>query len=409
MKNWLGVSLVAALLSACGGGDRTALPAAQPQAGVAFPSGASHEYPNYRAKALTGLGGGIGAGNSINDLGWVTGIASLSGSGSSHATLWRHGSAEDLGTLGGANSGVEWQVDNDRGIVAGISETSTSDPNNESWSCAAFFPTNGHTCLGFVWKDHTMTPLATLGGSNGYAAGVNERGAIVGWAETTYHDPTCVAPSHVLQFLPVVWEPGSAHTIHQLTPYGSDPDGAATAINDNGQIVGISGTCDQQVGRFSARHAVLWENGVAHDLGSLGGIAWNTPTALNEAGAVVGFADLRGDRNGNPKFHAFYWTRAGGMVDIGTLAGDKYSEALGINAQGIVVGVSYSAGFKRSRAFIWQSGKRLVNMQTLLPKSTNLSLLFANSINDAGQVSGEACVVSSTGCSSSPAFIADPI
>ena len=36
-----------------------------------------------------------------------------------------------------------------------------------------------------------MTGLPTLGGDNGFATGVNDRGQIVGWAEDNTHDPTC--------------------------------------------------------------------------------------------------------------------------------------------------------------------------------------------------------------------------
>ncbi|MBV8118264.1 MAG: hypothetical protein JOZ01_09810, partial [Candidatus Eremiobacteraeota bacterium] len=332
----------------------------------------------------------------------------LAGSSSSHAALWRHGAVTDLGTLGGANSAVEWPVKNDRGIIAGISETTTVDPNNESWSCEAFIPPDGHTCVGFAWRNGQMVALATLGGNNAYAAGVNERGQIAGWAENATHDPTCLAPSHVLQFEAVIWEPDAQHHVHALQPFGTDPDGAATAINDNEQVVGITGTCDQQVGRFSARHAVMWEHGVAHSLGSLGGIAWNTPTAINAAGQVVGFSDLCGDRNGNPKFHAFYWTRRGGMVDIGVLPGDRYSEALGINDLGEVVGVSYSAGFASSRAFVWSSGRKLTDLNKLTGPSSTIKLLYANDVNDNGEITGGACVVSGSTCSSTPAYLALP-
>jgi probable HAF family extracellular repeat protein len=254
-----------------------------------------------------------------------------------------------------------------------------------------------------------MTALSTLGGNNAYAAGVNERGQIVGWAENATHDPTCAQPNHVLQFEAVVWEPNAKHSIRALPPYGKDPDGAATAINDNGQIVGISGICDQQVGRFSARHAVMWDGGVAIDLGSLGGAAWNTPTAINAAGQVVGFSDLRGDRNGNPKFHAFFWTQSAGMVDIGTLPGDRYSEALGINDRGEVVGVSYGAGFKTSRAFVWQSGSRIADLDTLVGRNPSVKLLFANDVNDDGDIAGGACVIGGSTCSSTPAFKAIPL
>ena len=187
-----------------------------------------------------------------------------------------------------------------------------------------------------------MTALPTLGGYDGYAAGVNNPGVIAGWAEDNVHDSTCVSPQ-VLQFEPVIW--GADNRIHQLPTYSGDPDGAATAINDEGQVVGISGTCDVAVGAFSAAHALLWQDGAPINLGSLGGVAWNTPTAINSLGEVVGFSDLPGDQNGVPNFHAFLWTAETGMQDLGTLPGDVLSEALDINTRGQVVGLSCTAGF----------------------------------------------------------------
>ena len=69
--------------------------------------------------------------------------------------------------------------------------------------------------------------------------------------------------AQVLQFRAVLWDPkdGSKGKIkaRELPPFGDDSTSAATAINDEGQAVGISGDCDQAVGRFSAQHAVLWE------------------------------------------------------------------------------------------------------------------------------------------------------
>src|SRR5438046_9716081 len=47
------------------------------------------------------------------------------------------------------------------------------------------------------------------------------------------------------------------------------------------QVFGISGDCGIAVGGVSARHAVVWQNGVPIDLGNIGGNAWNTPTAIN--------------------------------------------------------------------------------------------------------------------------------
>lgn len=60
---------------------------------------------------------------------------------------------------------------------------------------------------------------------------------MAGFAENTISDPTRVAPQ-VLQFKPVIWEKGE---IQELPTFPADPDGEALAINDNGQVVGLSG------------------------------------------------------------------------------------------------------------------------------------------------------------------------
>src|SRR5271165_2929235 len=259
-----------------------------PMAGHAQGTDTSQKADNpsarYRVFNLGTLGGTSSSANTINNLGWAMGIANLTG--------------------------------NTAGLISGIAETATLNPLGESWSCSAFFPTapTFHNCLGFVWQWGVMTPLPTLGGYNGYAAGMNNRGQVAGWAENTVHDPTCVAPQ-VLQFEPVVYGPGRGK-IQQLPTFPGDPDGAATDINDQGQVVGISGTCFVAVGSFSAAHALLWQNGNVTNLGSLGGVAWNTPVAINNRSVVVGFSDLPGDGDGNPNFHAFIWTKSSGMQDL---------------------------------------------------------------------------------------------
>jgi probable HAF family extracellular repeat protein len=356
----------------------------------------------YSVVSLSTLGGTSGSGNAINNRDWAMGSANLAGNQTAHATIWLQGLTFDLGTLGGPNSGVEWPVKNNKGVVSGIAETDTANPLGEAWSCSAFFPTvTGDICFGFRWQNGVMTALPTLGGYDSYAAGVNGRGQIVGWAENTVEDPTCVAPQ-VEQFEAVVWEPDGQ--MHQLPPYTGDPDSAATAINDQQQVVGISGTCDVAVGAFSAAHALLWQNGEPVNLGSLGGVAWNTPTEINSAGEVVGFSDLPGDGNGAPNFHAFLWTAQSGMQDLGTLPGDTYSEALDINSQEQIVGLSCTANFASCRAFIWQNGV-MTDLNTLIPPNSPLYLLDAGSITDAGEITGQA---SDQSTGATPAFLAIP-
>ena len=247
----------------------------------------------YNVSTLASLGGTSSGGNSINDQSWAAGYSRLPDR-NRHATLWRNGALTDLNTLGGPNSSVTWNVKNTAGIIVGISQTATTpEPNAENWSSAAFYstPNNiGYINLGFVWQQGQMRGLPNFpGGNNGFATGANNLGQVVGWAENGFHDPTCCC-TQVLQFRPAMWTLGSPDQIHELPLIPGDTSGAATAINDNGQIVGISGICDQAVGRHTAKHAVLWENGGVTDIGNLGAQWWNTPTAINQHGDVVGFA-----------------------------------------------------------------------------------------------------------------------
>src|SRR5437870_4788460 len=348
----------------------------------------------YHVSTLASLGGTSSGGNSINDQSWVAGYSRLPDR-NRHATLWRNGALTDLGTLGGPNSSVTWNVKNTAGILVGISQTADPQLLGESWSSAAFYstPNNvGYINLGFVWKQGQMRGLPNFaGGNNGFATGANNLGQAVGWAENGVHDPMCCC-TQVLQFRPAMWTLGPPDQIHDLPLIPGDTSGAATAINDSGQIVGISGICDQAVGRHTARHAVLWENGGVTDLGNLGAQWWNTPTAINQRGDVVGF-------DGDPAFvegdilHAFMWNRQDVIRHLKPLQGrsPKHvdSEAYGINQARQVVGISCDANFIDCRAVIWVH----VNIPTDLNElkgSYSARLESAKDINDNGEITGRA-------------------
>jgi probable HAF family extracellular repeat protein len=375
--------LLAILIAAgCGG-------AALAQAKEKAKTKAKAKETQYQISNLDSLGGTNSRGNSINNRGWVAGYSNLAGNQSRRAALWQDSSILDLGTLGGPNSSVTWNVKNNRGIIVGIAQTATPDPLGEAWSSAAFYPganSTGFINLGFVWEMGEMRGLPTLGGNNGFATGANNRGQVVGWAENTCHDPTCVPPQ-VLQFRPVVWEldPDQAHEL-PLIP--GDTSGAATAINDKGQVVGISGICDQAVGRHTAKHAVLWDNGEVTDIGDLGAEFWNTPTAINQHGDVVGFAGSPGDPEGNA-LHAFIWTKADGIRALGELPGHTYSEASGINEHGQVVGVSCDPDFADCRAVIWENGV-ITDLNDLKAPGFPARLDNAKDINDQREITGRA-------------------
>lgn len=358
------------------------------------PAQSSLRERQYKIVDLGSLGGVNSRGNSINDRGWIAGYSNLSAT-VRHAALWRAGSTTplDLGTLGSPqrNSNVTWSVKNNNGLIVGISQTDTPMPLGENWSCAAFFPpatATGYTCLGFVWEDGVKRALNPLpGGNNSFATGANNRREVVGWAENGIHDPTCVANNQVLQFRPVVWQARSGEISELPTPPG-DSSGAATAINNRGQIVGITGDCDQAIGRRTARHAVLWDRGTIIDLGNLGAEYWNTPTNINNRGDVVGFAGTPGDVEGNI-LQAFIWTRGEGMKRLPPLsrAGHVHAEAYGINERRQVVGISCDADFVDCRAVIWEDGAAQ-DLNDLKDSSFTARLEHAKDINERGEIAG---------------------
>src|SRR5215217_8012317 len=183
--------------------------------------------PQYQVSTLPGLGGTSNGGNSINDQSWVSGYARLPDR-NRHAALWRSSLLTDLGTLGGPNSSVTWNVKNTAGIIVGISQTADPEPLGEAWSSASFYstPNNvGFINLGFVWENNQMRGLPNFpGGNNGFATGANNLGQVVGWAETGFHDPTCCC-TQVLQFLPAVWDLKSGDQIHDLPLISGDTSG----------------------------------------------------------------------------------------------------------------------------------------------------------------------------------------
>ncbi len=350
--------------------------------------GFRHHPPEFRVVNLSALGGNANAGNSINDHGLVAGFANLPDNNSRHATLWLYGFRFDLGTLGGPNSNVPWPVKNTDGLIAGIAQTTTPQPRGETWSCRSFFATPTRaaaTCLGVVWEEGKIRALPTLGGDNGFATGANNHRQVVGWAQNKVEDPSCLKPQ-IYQFRATLWGP-DLDRVRELPPLRGDSTSAATGINDKGQVIGISGACGTAVGGISAAHAVLWEKGKPTPLGTLGGIAWNTPMALNERGDIVGFSNISKEDGATFNAHAFLWTRGRGIQDLGTLPGDSISQALGINEERQIVGISCTAGFASCRAFLWERGV-MMDLNELVPDDYADHLYTANDINNLGQITG---------------------
>lgn len=338
-------------------------------------------FTHYYVVDLGTLGGGASVANSINDRGWISGLSKVSGNASVHAVLWVNGQKHDLGTLGGLNSGIGWPVKNDRGEVAGISDVSQTDPLAENFCGFASI----NFCAGFLWRNGARTALPTLGGNNSFAAGVNNAGQTIGFAETAVRDSSCGAPQ-AFDYDAVIWEPkGNPHV---LAPLAGDIVSQAVSINGAGSAAGASGACGppNNLG-YGTAHALLWPRGGSPvDLGNLGGSTANIATAVNNSGEVVGQSAV----TGNTTYHAFRWN--GSMSDLGTLPGDALSEALGLNDRKQIVGYSCDAN-GNCRGFIWQNGA-ISDLNLFVPRS-QLYIVYAGDINDRGWIVGQAVDMSS--------------
>src|SRR2546428_12099020 len=107
----------------------------------------------------------------------------------------------------------------------------------------------------------------------------------------------------------------------------------ANGINARGQVVGGSGTA-------SGFHAVLWEDGVAHDLGTLVRpdppftYSFSDARAINEEGVAVGYSFAFGAVNQPTRAVRF---DRDGVHDLGTLGGGG-GPPNGVNKRGANVG-----------------------------------------------------------------------
>lgn len=346
----------------------------------------------YSITDLGTFGGTFGCAMSLNQKASAE-VMETTPAGNMNAGLWVEGLKIDFGTFGGPNSSENWGGINDRGEVVGFAETSTPAPNGEDF---CFFGTK-MICLPFHWAGGKMTALPTLGGNNGWANAVNNRGQVAGAAENTAPDPSCPPFQSVR---PVVWEEREAR---ELPTFPGDPDGNANAINNRGQVVGGSGSwCS--TGNLGPRmdHALLWENGTVIHLPSLGGAMNNVAVAINNQGQVVGQSDLSGDTI----LHAVLWEN-GVARDLGALPGDVGAFGSGINHKGQVVGTSFDTNFNL-HAFIWADGT-MIELSTLFPANSDLYPTMANEINSQGQISGMATVTSGPHAGDVHAFLATPV
>ena len=136
----------------------------------------------------------------------------------------------------------------------------------------------------------------------------------------------------------------------------------ANAINSSGQIVGEAKCKGPSV------HAFLWENGEAHDLGTLGG-EFSQAYSINTSGQIVGISSCAdASRRG-------FLVEHGKMTDLTASSG---TEPCAINASGQILANSLNPSVKIGNS--WR------NLNMLIPTHLGWHLIEATDINASGQI-----------------------
>src|SRR5215469_3099051 len=110
------------------------------------------------------------------------------------AVLWKDGQIKDLGTLGG-NHSVAIGINN-RSQVVGFTVNTTPDPFSLLYFLGGGF-TSGTQTRAFLWQEGHMRDLATLGGPDAQAFGLNKRGQVIGisYVNSTPNPTTGLPPA----------------------------------------------------------------------------------------------------------------------------------------------------------------------------------------------------------------------
>jgi probable HAF family extracellular repeat protein len=200
----------------------------------------------------------------------------------------------------------------------------------------------------FYWQDGQMRDLGLLRGagwSYGAATGINNLGQIVGWSafgsSATHCFVTSVTPGAVLQDLGL--PPDVPSTWNCIDPQ----------ITNSGHLILTIG--DET---WYSRHGYLLRDGQWIALGSLDRTNPNSfAEGVNDLDQVVGWSSNA----------AFLWSD-GVMKDLGVLpGGTDGAGALAINNHGHIVGTSSSAGFRHHyfAGFVYKNG-RMFDLNDLL-------------------------------------------
>lgn len=272
----------------------------------------------------------------------ATGQASVSSAQSGytgHALFYNGANLLDLGTLGGSNNQSQARGINNQGWVVGWANNKANSIRPALWKNGGagtdILGKNGQAIAinnasspqitgtysdakgshAFLWRNGGFQTLAFRQGN-----AINDLGQIAGSTQlsgNSYLTACFWSASTGVVNLPAL-------AVGQATE--------ALGINNVGVSVGEARDAS------GVPHAVSWQGGSIRDLGIPAGWGWTRASAINDNGVIVGGS---GGSAGNPGV-AWRWDATAGMVDLNTLIDPslqiQFQWATGINANGQIVG-----------------------------------------------------------------------
>lgn len=201
------------------------------------------------------------------------------------------------------------------------------------------------------------------------ARGINDKGQVVG--QVNYRCGEFCEDRRAL-----LWNSG---VVSELPVFAGGHSGNAISINNKGRIVGDMGVA-------GVRHAVLWRDGQAIDLGALG----EQPAATYSEAHFIGEDNvIVGASHPGPttyRWHAVKWDAEGRISALGFLPGGNWAMAWSVNRAGTVVGLSNRIEHpaeRTSHAAAWEGGQ-VFDLGSITPGAYS----HAWAINDSGTVVG---------------------
>ncbi|MBN4056893.1 DUF11 domain-containing protein [bacterium AH-315-J21] len=214
---------------------------------------------------------------------------------------------------------------------------------------------------GFLWENGVFTLLPPPNNAiliENLAQDINNAGQIVGFMWSAINGKSTPAI--------YIWDNGTVILV------GEDIGAFPLFINDNSEVVGLTGT--------PASETSIWKNGVTTNIGNLGANP-TIPADINNLGQVIGRSIL--PQGG---FDGFIWEN--GVMQV--IAPSSFLLGLRINNNGEIIGLSNDPNIGDQPNLLWlpepaygfEAGVH--NLELLIPQAPKFDLFRATDINDNG-------------------------